>query len=300
MDKIIKKIGLRFVLLYESIKYFIGIVLYRAQIDVFGDNADLSEKNKKNIRMRHRIQFLNDFENGKENHMYSQKYYEILKGADKFMKNATPEKMAIAADRHGMNYGQKDKFGRTYEHYGFYDEKHKHAGKTLAEVIALDYEERRTKDDNYKMITIFNNKPIEAGLSEVFKSDVKKTNNKDYEYEVIKPLEQSKQFIFPIKVYRDVDVLNKIEQLTQFLHLKKITEEVLQFEFFIPLKFKTNEIKEDSDIFKELTTMKHIAITDEYGVVRRFGNLEFKKRLTHDEFDVIKFTGVESEYLGIY
>ena len=74
------------------------------------------------------------------------------------MRKATPHQMAVAADKHGSNYGLKDQYGRRYEHYGFFDSKHKHAGKTLGEVFALDMEEKRTKDDDYELLYIFNNK----------------------------------------------------------------------------------------------------------------------------------------------
>ena len=60
--------------------------------------------------------------------------------------------MAIAADKYGTSYGMKDRWGRRYEHYGFFDDKHKHVGKTLAEVLAMEFEERRTKDDDYELL----------------------------------------------------------------------------------------------------------------------------------------------------
>lgn len=36
----------------------------------------------------------------------------------------SPYKMAVAADKYHLNYGLKDEHGR-YEHYGFFDDKHK-------------------------------------------------------------------------------------------------------------------------------------------------------------------------------
>lgn len=295
--RFIRKIGVHIYLVYIYVKFFIGTLIANVEVEVFGDKADLDEKNKKNIRMRHRNQVLEDFYAGKRNEKYMQDFYEILKRADKFMKNSTPERIAAVADRFSMSYGQKDRWGRRYEHYGFYDEKSKHAGKTLAEVIQENYEERRTKDDDYQMLTIFNNKPKEAGIVQAFRElDV----NENGELISMNIGEKSKHFVFPIKVYRDVEYLNKIEQLTEFLHLKRITTDVVQLEFFIPMKYKTYEIPEDSEIFEQLTTIKHIGISDEYGVVRRFGELKYKKRISHKDFDVIKFTGVEMEDLGIY
>ena len=63
---------------------------------------------------------------------------------------------------------EKDRYGKAFCYdYGFFDEKHKHAGKTIAEVLELEFEERRTKDDEYELVYIFNNKPIEVGLAKV-------------------------------------------------------------------------------------------------------------------------------------
>ncbi|MEW3887702.1 hypothetical protein QOZ60_30645, partial [Pseudomonas aeruginosa] len=93
---------------------------------------------------RHRNPVLEKFYAGQTDEKYIQDYYEILKKADNFIKNATPFKMAVGADRHGMNYGKIDKYGRVYEHFGFYDNKSKHVGKTLNEVIQEVMISRRT------------------------------------------------------------------------------------------------------------------------------------------------------------
>lgn len=47
-------------------------------------------------------------------------------------------------------------------------------------------------------------------------------------------------------------IVNKIEQLTEYLHVKKIGFEYRQLEFFIPLKFGTESIDENSEIYNEL------------------------------------------------
>jgi hypothetical protein len=196
----------------------------------------------------------------------------------------------------------KDQYGRRYEHYGFFDDKHKHAGKTLGEVFALEMEEKRTKDDDYELLYIFNNKPIEVGLANIMDILEKpKEENTDFEYQVVDVFKKSKQFEFPIKVYRgdDVDVVNKIEQLSEFLHVKKIGFEYRQLEFFIPLKFKTSEITEDSDIFKEIINMKHVYIKNDYGDIMRFGIIDFTKRIKYNNtHEVWKFKGLEMEIVG--
>lgn len=277
----------------------ISIALYNTEQEILkADPNDLAEKDKKNQRMLHRNQTLEKFYAGKTDEKYVQEYYEILKKADKFIRNATPRQMALAADRHGSSYGQKDRYGRRYEHFGFYDDKHKHVGKTIGEVLVEEFEERRIKDDDYELLHIFNNKPIEVGIEKIMNL-VKKTEkeNVNYEFEVKDIFEKSKTFEFPIKVVRENEnTVNKIEQLTEFLHVKKIGFEYRELEFLIPLKFKTTDYAEDSDLFKELINIKEVYLRDDYGTIIGYGIVNYMKRITHNNtHDVIKFEAIEME-----
>jgi hypothetical protein len=66
------------------------------------------------------------------------------------------------------------------------------------------------------------------------------------------------------------------------------------------LKFKTSEIKDESDIFKELINIKAIFIYDEYGQLMSFGINEFNKRIIYnDTHEVFKFQGIEMETWGL-
>jgi len=317
----------------------ISIALFNTEQEILkADPNKLGERDKHNQRMRHRNQVLEKFYAGQTDEKYVKDYYEILKKADKFMKNATPHQLAVATNKTLVfnkgdnsykideNYrsNKKDQFGRRYEHYGFFDEKHKHAGKTLAEAIELDFEERRTKDDNYELEYIFNNKPLEVGFVKaldylenikdeiVFSGDtnqqniivsgdskIEKTNiDVDYDKLVVKDITKlSKQFEFPIKIYReDNSILNKIEQLTEFLHIKKVNSQTKQYEFFIPLKFKTDEIENGSDIFNELININGVYIRNEYGELLGYRVDEYIKRIKYnDTHEVWKFRGIEME-----
>lgn len=275
----------------------IGIILYRGEEQMLNMSEGTDEKHKIVQRKLYANPILNKFYAGQRDEIYTQKYYELLKKSDKFIRTATPHKMAIAADKHGSNYGQKDRWGRRYEHYGFFDSKHKHVGKTLGEVLALEMEERRTKDDNYEILYIINNIPIEVGFTKVL-NVVEKTEkeNVDFEYEVNDMFQKSKQYEFPIKVLRDEAVVNKIEQLTEFLHIKKIGFEHRQLEFFIPLKFDTENINENSKIFKEITNINSIFVKNEYGELMGFSIEKFIKRITYnDTHEVWKFYGIEMQ-----
>lgn len=274
---------------------------------------DFNERNKKETRKLHRNQTLEKFYAGQRDEKYVQDYYELLKKSDKFIKKATPHDMEIAAYKYGTNYGMKDQYGRRYEHYGFFDSGHKHAGKTLGEVLLLEYEERRTKDDDLEILYVFNNKPIEVGMTKIL--DILETtntkieeNNEDEfidgstekeEYKVVDMLNKSKSFKFPIMVTRTNEkCLNKIEQLTEFLHVKKIGFEYRQLEFFIPLKFKTEELNENSEIFKELINIDFIYIKDNYGQLIGFRIDKFLKRIKNNDYDVFKFEGFEMETIN--
>mgnify|MGYP000243997049 CR=1 FL=1 len=295
----------------NSIKNFFYAIILRISIALYETENELlkagiletKQGSRLQQRMRHRNNLLEKFLAGHRDERYTQDYYEVLKKADKFMKEASDHKIAVAADRHGMNYALKDKWGRRYEHLGFYDEKHKYAGKTIAEALVIEYEERKTKDDHYELLNIYDNSPVEVGLANIM-STVEKVDEEivDYKYKVNDLIQHSKKFTFPIRCTREDDtILNKIEQLTESLHVKKIGFEYVQLEFFIPLKFGTVNITEDSKLFKDLTEINQIFINSDYGDLIGYGVTNFKKRIVHgDAYEVWKFDGLKMETIKTY
>lgn len=298
MIEFFKKIYFWCYIKIHTIIIAISIALFNTEQEILkADPNDLGERDKRETRKLHRNVLLEKFLQGQRDEKYVQDYYEILKKADKFMRNATPRQMAVAADKYHTSYGMKDQYGRTFEHYGFFDEKHKNAGKTLAEVLEKEYEERRTKDDDLELIYIFNNKPIMAGIAKFYDAIEKsKTENTQFEVTAVKSLE------FPLKIERENNnIANKIEQLTEFLHIKKIGFEYRQLEFFVPLKFRTSELPEGSEIFKEIINIKEVYIRDEYGQLHGFSVLKYLKRINYkDTHEVFKFEGIEMETVGIH
>ena len=288
-----KKFFVRIILWVYIKIHTLFINLSFAMQDEAAFSFDVDEKKKFNKRMI-RSQLLQKFEQGQRDEKYVQDYYELLKKADKFMRNATPHQKAAAADRWGMNVGIKDKYGRRYDHVGFFDDKHKHAGKTIKEVLEAELLERRTNDDDYELLAIINNDPIETGLSKV-------EEVVDDELLVNDMLNKSKTLEFPIKVTRETEVVNKIEQLAEFMHIKKIGFEHRQLEFFIPLKFKTTGVTEGSKIFTELINVGHVYVNDEYGDVAGFNVHSFEKRIIYDDtHEVWKFHGIEMQTIKQY
>lgn len=340
MKKFFKNIILWVYIKLHTFGIALGVALFNTEAEILkADPNDGNERNNHTQRMRSRSQLLEKFYAGQRDEKYVQDYYEVLKKADKFIRTATPHQMAIAADKYGTSYGMKDRYGRRYEHYGFFDDKHKHSGKTLGDVIAMEFEERRTKDDDLDIMYIFNNHPIEVSLANVFDVVGKKTKGieivelsddmwnfidtypnsmidgyrnhecpsyltkigfKTDTVGIVDINKTSKQFEFPISVFREnEETVNKIEELTEFLHVKKIGFEHRQLEFFIPLHFKTNELDDDSDIFKEIIDFKQVFIRDDYGELIGFGVNEHVKRIIYnDTHEVLKFDGIELETVG--
>jgi hypothetical protein len=289
-----------YVWIYIKIHSFflnLGIALYNTEVEILKANPNnLDEKDKKITRKLHHNPLLEKFYAGQRDEKYVQTYYELLEKAEKFRRKATQHKMEVAAYKYNTNYGMKDQYGRRYEHYGFFDDKHKHSGKTIGEVLELELKERKTNDDNLQIIYIFNNNPIDVGLSGVI-DFVEKDDNDQYQACDIK--QKSKSLKFPIKIHRDNDdVVNKIEQLCELLHVKKIGFNNVQLEFFIPIKYNTCVLSDDSEIFRELINVDSVYVKDELGKLISFGQIKYKKRILHnDMYDVIKFDGVEMEII---
>lgn len=287
MKKIFRKIALWIVIKIHSIFIMISIALRNTELEILkADPNDLND-NKKIHQKWFRSPLLQKFHAGQKDEKYVQDYYKLLKKADEFALNASQHKKAVAADRWSMNLGEKDQYGRRYDHIGFFDPNHKYYGKTMKEVIEQEKKERRTKDDDYELLAIINNNPIPVGLSEIDSVVDEKYNVNDLQ-------KVSKKFKFPIKIKRNKEVVNKIEELTEFMHIKKIGFEYRQLEFFIPLKFKTNEIKNNSKIFKELKNIKFVYVKDAYGELAGFNVQKFYKRINHENtYEVWKFKAKE-------
>lgn len=283
---ILKKIILWIYIKVHSILINISIALYNTETELLKVNPDdLSENKKKTTRKLHHNKLLEKFYAGQTDQKYVREYYELLKKADKFMRNANKNQKAIAADKWGM----RDKNGRILASVSFFDEKHKNSGKTIQEVINSEMDDRRTKDDDYELLKIFNNIPIEVGLSKINKVVDDKLNIDDLN-------NKSKTFEFPLKISRqNRNIINKIEELTEFLHVKKIGFNHRQLEFFIPKKFKLQNFEETSDIFKEIITFDEVYIKDGYGELIGFNIDKYVKKVEVNDYLVLKFHGIEME-----
>jgi hypothetical protein len=278
----------------------ISAALYNVdQEDLKADATNLlNEKEKHTLRQQHRNPVINRMQMGQRDEQMIKKYYEILRGADKFMKTASPEKIEMVADKHGMNLGKKDKWGRRPdEHFGFYDPKNKNYGKSLAEVMKDELDERTSKDEDYPILFMFDNRPIKAGLAVT--DEIVETKDG---YEAVNEFKKALNKKFPMRIVRDdKDIANKIERLTDFLHVKKIDQDTHRvLEFFIDKKYKVFENLENSDIFDEIINFRQVWIKDEYDGIYGFKIQNYYKYLDYDEvFDVLKFNATTIENIKI-
>lgn len=282
-----------------------GLVKTEEEILKPKELTNTNEKNKFQIRAEVRNPIARKMQQGQKDEQFVKDYYELLKKADEFMEKANPEKIAqVAIDRNlnmGLKFGangkpiqyqrdedgnvlldennipmQKDETGRRYDHYGFFDPKHKHYGKTMREVTLAQVEERKLKDDDFPIEYMINNTPIVEGMGKSF--DIGQMDS----------VEQAKQFRFPVRVIRETETLNKIEQLTEFLHIKRIDETHRILEFIIPKKFGVARFDENSEIMKELCDIQQVWHKTKYGDNYGFSVTGFYKFIEIDKYDVIK------------
>ena len=230
---------------------------------------------------------------------YVQQFYEILKKADKIIRSSNPAKMQKLAGKYGLNLGMKDKHGRRFEHFGFFDEKHKHYGKSLNEVRGLEVKERMIDEDDFPVIVMYQNKK-EFSFNE--SAAMIMDHDKGFYAPEIHELARAKKY--PLTIVRKSEARNRIEQLCEFLHVKQISSEHKILEFFIPNKFGVESINEDDPIFQELINIDQVWFKDEYGDRNSYKVTGFYKRGVYKKFtpkgepnpsgfDIIKFKATD-------
>lgn len=282
MSKIVTSIKSIFVSGFISLMF----ALKRVDDDLRADPLDL-------FRVEQRMEIKSIYDRFDEK--YVEQFYEILKKADKFLRSANPAKVQKTAGKFGLNYGMKDQHGRRFEHYGFFDEKHKFYGKSINEVRKLEVAKKQLVDDDYPVIVMYQNKK-EFSFNE--SAAVIMDNDNGFFAPEIHELARMKKY--PLIVTRKEKVANRIEQLTEYLHVKRITDEAFILEFFIPNKFMLENVPDDSPVFKELIDIQMVLFKDEYGDANWYAVTEYYKRDVYNKFtekgnpnpnghDIVKF-----------
>lgn len=266
--------------------FSLSFALKRMEDELRADPIDL-------FKTEHRAEMKSMFNMFDEN--YVQQFYEILKKADKFLRSANPAKIQRTAGKFGLNYGMKDGFGRRFEHYGFFADGHRFAGKSLKEVRDIEVAERQLDDDNYPVIIMYQNKKEFSFLES---ASIILENDKGFYAPEIHELARMKKY--PLTIVRESEVRNRIEQLTDFVHVKHIGLEHKIVEFFVPNKFGLENVNDNDPIFKELINIKQIWFKDEYGDKNAYSVTKYYKRGVYNKFtekgepnpngfDIIKF-----------
>lgn len=258
----------------------VSMAMKGVEDDLKAHAADLVNGVKREFKKRTSNPILKKFEQGETDEKYVEAYYTILKKADEVVRSSNPDKAAKLADKHGVNIGAKDKWGVRWDHHGFLDPKHRHYGKTLKEIRDLEIEERKTSEDNYPVVAMFYNK---AALSFLDTTKIIQTENDSININDL--AEMAKLHKFPLTIIRpNPKVVNRLEQLTDYLHVKGVTSKHFILEFFVPTKFGLNKISNDSPIFKELIDVDQVWFGDEYGDKHYYRVTEFYKRMNHQPY----------------
>lgn len=298
-----KRVFKYFRMMFTSILIRVALAMHNVETEFKAKVSDLF--GKKEFKKRNNNPVLNKMEQGQTDERYVQQYYEILKKADEVVRSTNPDKAAKMADKYGVNIGAKDRWGVRWDHHGFLDPKHKHYGKTLKEIRDLEIVERQHDEDNYPVIAMFTNK---SELSFVQATKVLKDENEQFAIPELH--EMAKLQKFPLMVVRTDEVLNKIEQLVEFVHIKSITSKHYLVEMFIPTKYGIDKYDEDTKIFKELIDIDQVWFADDYGDKHAYRVTSFHRRSKHNEYvddkgqkkyryDVIKFSGEIIENLKV-
>lgn len=290
---------------YCIIKIRIGLMLANSEFELFKSDSDIGSKQQNHQRKRHRSQLLERLNAGKEDTQYKIKFYELLKKSEYFKRNATPKRYGEVANRYAMSYAVKmpNETEKPSEHLGFFDAKSNNFGKTLDSVIKQEMVERSTKCDTLETIYMFDNKTRIKPIAELVVSE-EATFKSVSEYAQYMLEEKKKNESKPIVVYRENDVNNKIEMLTDHLYVKKVGDiegnKYRILEFLIPKKFKTYLLDPEDPIIGELTAIKEVYYTDEFGDRICFSITGFKEFMQHGiEYDVFRFNALEMDWIRI-
>jgi hypothetical protein len=287
-----------FLNLYITIHSFfvnLGIAMKNTEDDILKPlDHDLDETKKHNRTAETKNPVLRKMQQGQKDEQYVNDFYEVLKKADSFVKNSSPSKFATSADKYGMNYGKKDRWGRRYEHYGFFDDQHKHSGKSLAEVYEIEKKERTTDDDEYPVEFMFSNIPESLG----YLGNEQIIKNEKGELVSLTELEKKLNAKFPMRVERKrEECFNRIEQLTEYVHVRKVGFDRVAIEFFIPAKFGLFNHDEDSEVFQEVIDIDMLWLKDEYSKLYGYKIVKYYKRVSlkyedgTDIYHVVKLFG---------
>lgn len=237
---------------------------------------DISAKTKQEYR-KSSNRLLESMRRGEHNEQYVKYFYEVLKKADDLVYNSTPEQLKQLAEKYGMGENAQTQFN-------FLNETHlqKHGNKNVDTIRKDEIKKRVTTDDNFPIEKIITNK----------------RNLKN----VLEHASGSKGiYNYTIKIKRKNDIENKIEEISDYLHVKElgIENNGRILEFFIPKKYELENLDKNTVLFSELKNVDYVSFADDYGQKYEYSIKSFYRISENGMYDVFKFKGVKIENIGI-
>jgi len=240
------------------------------------DPNQLANNTKKEYR-KSSSQLLESLRKGEYNQQYVSYFYELLKRADDIVNNSSPEQLRLLAEKYGMGNTNTNQFKFLHE-----DHLNKYGNKDMSTIKNEEIKKRVTTDDNFPIEKIITNKRQVLNMYEHASGAKAK-------------------YSYSIKVKRKHDVENRIEEISEYLHIKELVSEgngrIL--EFFIPKKFQLENINQNSVLFSELKNIDYIIYTDDYGRKFEYSIKNFYKISENGMYDVFKFKGNKIENIMI-
>lgn len=238
------------------------------------DPAQLQTGQKKEFQKLSSSQLLESLRRGEYNAQYVNYFYEVLRRADDIVANSTPEEMKMLAERYGMGDAAKNSYNMLSE-----DFKSRYGDKDAKQVRKEQLKERVTSDDSYDIDHMVINKRT---LTNVFES----------------AQGAPRKYDFTLKVTRKYQAVNKIEELSEYMHVKHIGDNHKLLEFYIPKKFGITHMS-NLDALNEIKSFDYVQFSDAYGKQFQYSIKKFYKTTENNHYDVLKFNAVLIENINL-
>lgn len=241
--------------LYRFIKklflsFFIRISLAMSKIE-----NDLIKNNKAdkltggNLEINNiQSELLKSLLRGEYNQEYVDRFYKILKKSDSIIEGYDKKVLLSKLKEHGMDEGNKDLISYL---------------SSDLEYKKIKIEDKTDNTDNYQLINIIKNN------IEILNPESIILGEKPKKLTTLKSKNKDRVF--------------KIEEFTDYLHIKKYSEDKYLLEFYINLQ---HEISNDLDNLKDFNNLYY---SDKYGDKTEYLIIEYIKINIFNTYKVIKF-----------
>lgn len=243
--------------------FIVGAFLSTKKIDelLVTSNKDIQGSiNETGIHQtkKHKSNFINKLIKGEINELYLKNFYKILKRSDQIFYSLNNEK-------------EYDDFVSGVKAVSEIDK------PRVVNFNKFSFE-FFTKNDTIKLLY---NEEIFKALREVVSDDGDSFKISD--------LRRSKMIKHRLSLNRKNDVVNKLEEITEYIRIVENRSSKLFIEFYIPLKYGVSEIPTRGSIFKQLTDISGGKFVDKYGDIFEFEIDDYIKRGATTKYHVLYF-----------